>query len=461
MSTDDTRRRLALYVLCVGMLMIVLDITVVNVALPSIRSDLRFSQAGLAWVVNAYMIAYGGLLLLAGRMGDLFGRRRIFLIGITVFTVASALCGAAPSRQLLVSARFLQGVGGALSSAVILGMIVRLFPEQREQAKAIGVYGFVASGGGTVGLVAGGIITQLVSWHWVFLVNIPIGIATALLAMRLIEDDPGLGLANGADYLGAVLVTGSLMLGVYTIVSAHSWALGGIAAVLLVLFIVREHTAAQPLMPLRLFRSRALSGANAIQMLSAAGMFGMFFLGALYLQEAKGYDALQIGLAFIPGTFLMSIVSLRYSDRIAHRLGARNTVALGLSAIVVALLVFTQVGATTPWAAGVLPAMVLLGLGAGACFPALMMSAMSSTGPEDSGLASGLVNTTAQCGAALGLAVIATTAAAQRSMMRGFHVGFWIAAAFLAASVLIAVVALPRRVAATEESPALEPALAG
>jgi EmrB/QacA subfamily drug resistance transporter len=302
MSTEDRTRWTALYVLCVGMLMIVLDATVVNVALPTIQDDLGFSASSLAWVVNAYLIAFGGLLLLAGRLGDLVGRLDVFLGGLALFTVASVLCGAAQSQEMLVGARFLQGVGGALTSAVILGMIVTMFPEPREQAKAIGAFAFVASAGGAVGLLAGGVLTQAINWHWIFFVNVPIGLGTAIAARRLIARDPGIGLAQGADVPGAVLVTAALMLGVYTIVepaAVDGWGasttltLAAISLGLLAAFVAREATAERPLMPLRIFRSRNVTGANLIQLLSVAGMFGMFFLGALYLQRVLGYDALR------------------------------------------------------------------------------------------------------------------------------------------------------------------------
>jgi len=288
-------------VLCLGMLMIVLDVTIVNVALPSIQEDLRFSTSSLAWVVNAYLIAFGGLLLLAGRLGDLIGRRRVFLAGIALFTSASLLCGVAQAGWWLVAARFIQGVGGAMTSAVILGMIVTMFTDAREQAKAIGVFAFVASAGGSVGLLAGGVLTQSINWHWIFFVNLPIGIATALAARRLVPDEPGIGLHEGADVPGAVLITGALMLGVYTIVgpaakqgwgSAGTLVFGAGSIALLAGFLVRETRAASPLMPLRIFRSRPVAAANAIQILAVAGMFGMFFLGALYLWLVLGYVAL-------------------------------------------------------------------------------------------------------------------------------------------------------------------------
>ncbi|MFZ1996791.1 MAG: MFS transporter, partial [Solirubrobacteraceae bacterium] len=305
--TADRSRWIALYVLCVGMLMIVLDVTVVNVALPSIQDDLGFSTSSLAWVVNGYLISFGGLLLLAGRLGDLLGRRTIFLAGLALFTGASALCGLAQSEVWLVAARFVQGIGGAMTSAVILGMIVTMFPHPREQAKAIGVYAFVASAGGSVGLLAGGVLTQAIDWHWIFFINLPIGVATAILGRRMLPADEGIGLSKGADLPGAALITGALMVGVYTIVkpaAANGWTasttliLGAVSIALLATFVAREAKAATPLMPLRIFRSRNVTGANLIQVLTVAGMFGMFFLGSLYLQRVLGYDALQIGLAF-------------------------------------------------------------------------------------------------------------------------------------------------------------------
>src|ERR1700733_15038375 len=293
MSTADRSRWMALVVLCTGMLMIVLDATIVNVALPSIQASLGFSQAGLAWVINAYLISFGGLLLLAGRLGDLAGRRNAFLTGLAIFTVASMVCGLAQSQGMLVGARFVQGIGGALTSAVILGVIVTLFPEPREMAKAIGVYAFVASAGGAVGLLAGGILTQAINWHWIFFVNLPIGIVTAILALRVVPRDRGTGLRNGADVAGALLITGAMMLSVFTIVkpaaedgwlAGRTLAFGAAALVLLAGFIVRQRTARNPLMPLRILAARKIAAANLVQVLGVAGMYGMFFLGALYLR---------------------------------------------------------------------------------------------------------------------------------------------------------------------------------
>ncbi|MGH3507787.1 MAG: MFS transporter, partial [Nocardioidaceae bacterium] len=328
-----------LILLCTGVLMIVLDVTVVNVALPAIQEDLDFSQAGLAWVVNAYLIAFGGLLLLAGRLGDLWSRRDVFLVGMAVFTTASFVCGAASSQEVLIAARFVQGVGGAMTSAVVLGMIVTLFPEPGEQAKAIGVYAFVASAGGSIGLLAGGVLTDILSWHWIFYLNIPIGIATLALSLRMLPRDRGIGLRQGSDVLGAVLVTSALMVGVYTIVepaAEHGWTddstlgLAALSVGLLIAFVGREATARTPLVSLDIFRSREVSAANAIQALSIAGMFGMFFLGVLYLQQVLGYAPLLTGMAFLPTTIVMGTFSVRYSERLIMKVGATAVLTPGL-----------------------------------------------------------------------------------------------------------------------------------
>jgi EmrB/QacA subfamily drug resistance transporter len=459
-STETDRSRwLALYVLCLGMLMIVLDVTVVNVALPSVQTDLKFSQSGLAWVVNAYLIAFGGLLLLAGRFGDLLGHKRIFLAGLAVFTVASLACGLAQSQAMLVGARFVQGVGGAMTSAVILGMIVTMFPEPREQAKAIGVYGFVASAGGSAGLLAGGVLTQAINWHWIFFINVPIGLATMLAAVRLLDGGRGLGLRRGADLPGALLIVAALMLAVYTIVSpaaSHGWgapstlALGAGAVALLALFVAREAKARTPLVPLRIFRSRDLSGANLIQALLVAGMFGMFFLGALYMQRVLRYDALHIGLAFLPTTIVMGVLSLRYTERLIMRFGARRTLLPGMLMVAAGLLLFARVPVHGSYLRDVLPVMLLIGVGVGSSFPALMTLAMSGASREDAGLASGLVNTAAQVGGALGLAVLATVSATRSgeltragkpvaaALTDGYHLAFAIGAVLVVAAIAIA-----------------------
>jgi EmrB/QacA subfamily drug resistance transporter len=461
MATSKNRW-LALYVLCAGMLMIVLDVTIVNVALPTIQDSLGFSQSNLAWVVNAYLIPFGGLLLLAGRIGDLVGQRRVFLIGLTVFTLASLVCAAAQTQGMLIGARFVAGVGGALASAVILGMIVTMFPEPREQAKAIGIYGFVASAGGSIGLLAGGALTQAISWHWIFLINLPIGIATAYGALRLVEARPGIGLEQGADIPGATLITTSLMLGVYTIlgVNEHGWGsaqtlvLGAVSLALLGAFVSRQARIANPLMPLRLFRSRNVAGANTIQAFLVAGMFGMFFLGALYLQRILGYDALEVGFAFLPATIVMGTLSLGFSEKLIMRFGPRTTLIPGLAMIGTGLLLFARTPVQGSYLADLLAPLLLVGAGVGMAFPSLMTLAMSGATPSDAGLASGLVNTSMQVGGAIGLAVLATLATERTegrlsdgasklaALNSGYHVAYLIGAALVAAALVIAVTVL-------------------
>ncbi len=456
-QNPDRSRWLALYVLCTGMLMIVLDATIVNVALPSIQRDLGFSQNNLAWVVNAYLIAFGGLLLLAGRIGDLVGQRRIFLIGLAGFTAASLLCAIADSQELLIGARFVQGIAGAMTSAVILGMIVTMFPEPREQAKAIGVYGFVASAGGSIGLLAGGALTQAINWHWIFFINVPIGIATGYLAVRLIEHHRGVGLNAGADVLGAALLTGGLMLGVYTILqvgnagwgSARTLGLGGASLALVAAFIVRQARIPNPLMPLRLFRSRNVAGANVVQALLVVGMFGMFFLGALYLQRILGYDALEVGLAFLPATLVMGAMSLRFSGPLSARYGARRALAASLVSIGAGLLLFARSPVHGTYLTDVMPPMLLIGFGAGLGFPSLVALAMSGATPSDSGLASGLVNTSVQVGGAIGLAVLATLATERSkhlvahgatnasALNSGYHLAYIIGAGLVLAALAV------------------------
>jgi EmrB/QacA subfamily drug resistance transporter len=471
-------RWIALVVLCAGMLMIILDQTIVNVALPSIQADLGFSQSGLAWVVDAYLIAFGGLLLLAGRVGDLVGRRRVFLAGLTVFTLASLVCGAAQSEAMLVGARFVQGLGGAMTSAVILGMIVTLFPRPDERAKAIGVYSFVAAAGASIGLLAGGVLTEALDWHWIFFVNVPIGIATGALAARLLARDDGIGLERGADAPGALLVVGALMLGIFTIVEVpgHGWgslrtlALGAVALSLLAAFVVREATAAHPLVPLRVFRSRDVTSANVVQMLMVAGLLGMFFLGALYLQRVLGYGALQVGLAFLPVALAIGGLSLGVSARLITRHGPRPTLAPGLVLAAAGLALFRRAPVDATYVTDLLPAMLLLGLGGGLAFPALMTLAMSGATEADSGLASGLVNTTQQVGGALGLAVLATLSTTRTrdllaagahpdaALVGGYHLAFGIAALLVLAALAVAL-AVPR--AARVEEAAGAPAAYG
>ena len=471
---DDRSRWLALYVLCVGMLMIVLDVTIVNVALPSIQADLGFTASHLAWVVNAYLIAFGGLLLLAGRVGDLIGRRIVFLVGLAVFTTASLVCGLAQSQEVLVGARFIQGVGGALTSGVILGIIVTMFTEPREQGRAIGVYSFVASAGASIGLLAGGVLTQAIDWHWIFFVNIPIGLATGLFALRLVDRDEGIGLDRGADVLGAALVTVALMLGVYTILEAgdYGWGslrtlgFGAIAIALLGAFVARQARTASPLVPLRIFRSRNVSGANIVQMLMVAGLFGMFFLGVLYLQGILGYDAIETGLAFLPVSVLIGVLSLGFSPRLNERFGARAVLLVGLVLLVAALGLFARAPLDAGYVVDLLPTMILFGIGAGLAFPALMTLAMSGATAEDSGLASGLVNTSLQVGGAVGLAVLATLAGtrsenlladgepAAEALTGGYRFAFVVAAGIVAVAVVLASTVLRSEARAAEEAQA-------
>ena len=477
-AQGDRSRWVALYVLCAGVLMIVIDMTIVNVALPSIQDDLGFSQSNLAWVVNAYLIPFGGLLLLAGRLGDLIGQRRIFLIGLVVFTAASVLCALAPSQGVLVAARFVQGAGGALTSAVVLGMIVSMFPEPRDQAKAIGVYGFVASAGGSIGLLAGGVLTEAISWHWIFFINVPVGIATAFFATRLVEDHQGIGLAEGADLPGAVLLTTGLMLGVYTIlqVGEQGWAstqtlgLGGVSVALVAAFVARQARIPNPLMPLRLFRSRNVAGANGAMALLVAGMFAMFFLGALYLQRILGYDPLEVGLAFLPATIVMGTISLRYSERLIMRFGPKATLLPGMVSIAAGLLLFARTPVDGSYLTDVVPAVVLIGLGAGLSFPSLMTLAMSGATPSDSGLASGLINATVQVGGAIGLAVLATIATERTTGLRvdgesaasalnsGYHLAYVVGAVLVTAAAGVALMVLRSEAEEAEEAETPQPA---
>jgi EmrB/QacA subfamily drug resistance transporter len=491
MTENKDARWTALYILCAGALMIVLDATIVNVALPSIQDDLGFTQSSLAWVVNAYLIGFGGFLLLAGRLGDLIGQRRIFLVGIAIFTAASILCGISVNEGMLIGARFVQGVGGALSSAVVLAMIVTMFPEPREQAKAIGVYGFVASAGSSIGLLAGGILTDAISWHWIFFINVPIGIATTILARRFVEDKPGIGFGEGADFFGAAVLTVGVMVGVYGIlgVTEHGWLAGqtlgliGVSVLLVGGFVVRQARIANPLMPLRLFKSRNIVGANVVMALLVAGMFAMFFLGALYLQRVLEYNPLEVGFAFLPSALVMGALSLEYSEKLIMRFGAKQTLIPAMFALAAGLLWFSRAPVDGNYWIDVLPATVLIGLGAGTGFPALMGLSMSGAQPQDMGLASGLINATVQVGGAIGLSVLATLAASRTDALTndgessiaalngGFHIAFLLGACLIGSAIIAAAAILrspkPEEMAAMmgegapdhgEQAPAGEPA---
>src|SRR5712691_6908952 len=418
-------RWLSLSILCTGFLLIVVDMTIVNVALPSIQRDLRFSQSGLAWVINAYLIAFGGFLLLAGRLGDLFGRKRVYLIGLGIFIGASVLCGLSFNQPMLSGARFVQGIGGAVSSAVILAMIVSLFPMPDELAKAFGIFSFIASAGAAIGLLAGGLITQAVSWHWIFFVNVPIGAVTAALSIRLLASDRGIGVGKGADVVGAVLVTVALMLAVYTIVQSSDYGLGslrtlGLGALaigLLAAFLARQALASNPILPLRIFASRKLSAANVVQALMSAAFLGFFFAASLDLQRVLGYGPMAIGLAFLPVAVVMGLFSVRFSAQLINRFGPLAVLVSGQVVIVVALAVLGFGPTVASYPVHLLVPLALLGLGGGLSFPSLTIIAMADAPPSDAGLASGVLNTTGQVGGALGLAILATLAAGRSATL--------------------------------------------
>ena len=457
MTVDDRQRWLALYVLCLGSLMIVLDATIVNVALPSIREDLGFSETSLAWVVNAYLLTYGGLLLLGGRLGDLYGHRRLFIFGITLFTLSSLACGLSSSQGMLVAARSIQGIGGAIASAVSLSLIMTLFTETAERAKAMGFFGFVASGGGTLGVLLGGVLTDSLSWHWIFLVNVPIGVAVCALCLRLLP--PGEGTAGGKlDVPGALSVTGALMVATYAIVNGNDngWTsfetlgLLGLAGALLALFLTIETRVSSPLMPLRLFQHRNVATANAVGVLWAAAMFAWFFLAALYLQLVLGFSPLEVGLAFAPSTIIMGAFSLGLSARLVIRFGVRVPIAVGMGLVAVGLALFARAPVDGNFLVDVLPSMIVLGIGVGMAMNPVLMAAMSDVEPSESGLASGIVNTAFMMGGALGLAVLASLAArrtgsltaqgqsAVAALNGGYHLAFLVGAAFAVVAAALA-----------------------
>jgi EmrB/QacA subfamily drug resistance transporter len=462
MAMDRRTRWLALIVLCLGDLMIVLDTTIVNVALPSIREDLGFSETSLAWVVNAYLLTFGGFLLLGGRLGDLFGYRRLFLVGITLFTAASLACGLASSQAFLVGARAVQGLGGAVVAVVALSLIMTLFTEPAERAKAMGVIGFVAAGGGSIGVLLGGLLTDALDWHWIFLVNLPVGVVVFALCLVLLPGRRGPATAGHLDVAGAVTVTASLMLAVYAIVNGNEtgWTSGqtlgllAAAAVLLALFLGIEERARSPLMPLGLFRLRNVATANVVGVLWAAGMFAWFFLSALYLQLVLGYSPLQVGLAFLPANLIMAAFSIGLSAKLVMRFGIRPPLAIGLLLAAVGLVLFARAPVDGSFAVDVLPSMILLGMGAGMAFNPLLLAAMSGVKPEEAGLASGVVNTSFMMGGALGLAILASLAVSRTDSLLasgddplvalngGYHAAFLVGALFAAAAAGLSTVLL-------------------
>jgi EmrB/QacA subfamily drug resistance transporter len=476
-ASDARARWLALLVLCLGDLMIVLDGTIVNVALPSIRDDLGFDATSLAWVANGYLLTFGGFLLLGGRLGDIFGQRRMFLIGIVAFTAASIACGLSTTQEMLVISRAVQGLGGALVSAVALSLLMTLFTEPAERAKAMGIFGFVLSGGGAAGVLLGGVLTDLLSWHWIFLVNVPVGAVVFLLSLRLLPA-PAPAAAGRIDWGGAITITGALVLAVYAIVNGNEWGWGdartlgllAVAAVLLGAFLVIESRVAAPLVPLRLFRSRSLSTANGIGVLMAGGMFAWFFFSALYLQQILGYTPLEVGLVYLPSMVVWGAASI-VSDRVVMRFGIVTPLAAGLSLMAIGLVLFARTPVDGNVLLDVIPGTIAIGLGAGIAFNPILLAAMSGVGPAEFGLASGVVNTSFMMGGALGLAVLASVAASRTETLTaageaadvalngGYHAGFLVGAIFVLVAVALAVLLLRGAgVAAPEAHGAAEPA---
>ncbi len=457
-SKSERRRWIALAVLCLGQLMMVLDSTIVNVALPSIQHDLNFSQGNLTWVLDGYLITFGGFLLLAGRLGDLVGRKRVFLSGLVLFTAASILCGIADSQGLLIGARLLQGVGGAVASSVILAIIVTEFPEAKEQAKAMGLYAFVSAGGGSIGLLAGGALTQSLDWHWIFFVNVPIGIVAFVLGSRLIVENEGLGLSGGVDWLGSVLITLATMAGAFAIVksseygltSARTLGVGGASLVLLAAFLAYEARVKNPIMPLRILRLRSLMGSSLVRGLLITGMFSAFFLGSLYLERVLGYNAIDTGLAFLPLTALIAIMSTGVAARLVERVGSVTTLAGGLAGIAAGLLLLATQGVNAGYFPGLFFAFLLLGAGAGASFLPLLTIGMADAPKRDAGLASGIINVSVQLFGAIGLAALGTVAtdhtkalsssghSLAQALTGGYHLAYLVGAICVAFGILAA-----------------------
>jgi EmrB/QacA subfamily drug resistance transporter len=461
-AQSDRRRWIALGVLCLGQLMMILDSTIVNVALPSIQRDLHFTQTSLTWVIDGYLITFGGLLLLAGRLGDLVGRKRVFLTGLVLFTAASVLCGIATSQGMLIGFRLLQGAGGAVASSVILAIIVTEFPGRAEQAKAMGLYAFVSAGGGSIGLLAGGALTQSLDWHWIFFVNVPIGLLAFVLGSALIEENEGIGLSGGVDVLGSILITAATMLGAFAIVksseygitSARTLGVAGTALALLAAFLTLESRIANPIMPLRILRLRMLMGSSLVRGMLITGMFSAFFLGSLYLERVLGYNAIQTGLAFMPLTLSIAAMSMGGSSRLVNRFGAVPTLAGGLVAIIGGLAMLATQGVGASYFPGLFVAFTLMGLGAGASFLPLLTIGMSDAPRRDAGLASGIVNVSVQLFGAIGLATLGTIATdhtkalahqgegALAALTGGYQLSYIVAAVFVAVGILAALVVL-------------------
>ncbi|MGO9497403.1 MAG: MFS transporter [Solirubrobacteraceae bacterium] len=466
-ASPDSRRWTALMIVCLAQLMIVLDVTIVNVALPSIQRDLHFSQSNLTWVVNAFLVTFGSLLLLAGRLGDLAGRKRVFLAGLTVFTAASLVCGVAPSQGVLIAARFVQGVGAAAQASVILAIIITEFPIPSERARAMSAYVFVSVAGGSLGLLAGGILTQALSWHWVFFVNLPIGLATFALGQRFIRADSGLGLEHGVDWIGSFLVTASLMGFIYAIVqaTAHGWVstqvlgIGAVAALLMAAFVALESRIENPIMPMRILRLQGLIKASLVRGFLVTGMYSTFFLGSLYLEHVRHYSAVQTGAAFLPWTLTVAVLSRGITARLVNRFGPFPVLLAGMASAVVGLLLFSSVGPDTSFFPTIFFASFAIGLGIGNAFMPLLTMAMADVPAADSGLGSGITNVSQQISGALGLAVLSTIAANRTkgllsahqgvttSLIGGYHLAFLIGAATITAGIVLAVGLLRPRAA--------------
>ena len=479
--TSERRRWASLAVVCLAQLMIVLDVTIVNVALPAIKVDLHFSEANLSWVVNAFLITFGSLLLLAGRLGDLLGRKRVFLGGVALFTVASLLCGVAASEGTLIAARFLQGIGAAAQASVILAIVVTEFPLPTDRARAMSAYVFVSVAGGSLGLLAGGLLTETLSWHWVFFVNIPIGAATFALGRPLIRGDEGLGLGHGVDWLGALLVTASMMSGIYAIVqvTTHGWlsepvlSMAGLAALLMAAFVALEARIENPIMPLRILRLRGLVNASLVRGFLVTGMYSTFFLGTLYLEQVRHYSAFETGAAFLPWTITVAILSRGITTRLVARFGPLRVLTGGMATAIVGLLLFSTVGPDTDFFPTIFFACFALGLGIGNAFMPLLTIAMADVPAADAGLGSGITNVAQQISGALGLAVLSTIAANHTKSLRGdghaltssliggYQVAFLVAAVAIAVGIVLAFALLrpaaPREVESTvAEVPNLE-----
>ncbi len=471
-AADGERRRwITLAIVCMAQLMIVLDVTIVNVALPQIKNELGFTESNLTWVVNGFLITFGSLLLLAGRLGDLLGRKRVFLAGLVVFTAASLLCGIAPSQGFLVGARFLQGVGAAAQASVILAIIVTEFPEPVERARAMGAYVFVSVAGGSLGLLAGGILTQTLSWNWVFFVNLPIGIATLIAGRALIRSDEGRGLEHGVDWVGSALVTGSLMSGIYAIVevTSHGWGssqvlgFGALAAVLMAGFLVLQARLENPIMPLRILRLHGLVSASVIRGFLVMGMYSTFFLVTLYLEQVHGYSALETGAAFLPWTLTVAVLSRGITARLVERFGPIPVLTSGMAVAAAGLLLLTGLGPDTAFFPTIFFATFAIGFGIGNAFQPLLTLAMADVPAADAGLGSGITNVSQQVSGALGLALLSTIAADHTqglvadghdradALISGYHLAFYSGAALIGVGLILALVLLPRVAQAEEE----------